>query len=326
MQNDLPPDPGRIIGIRMLFLKDSPPARGILIALLLAAWTSGAEVFHVATFNIENYLDTVEGTRGVKSAAARAKVRESILAARPDVLALQEMGGEGAMNELRDSLQAAGLSFPHVDHARGYDTNIFVAIFSRFPIVARRSHTNDSFLLDGRRFRTSRAFEAVDIQVNPGYRFTLIDVHLKSRRASTAADESDIRYEEARLLREFIDSELARDPNLNLAVAGDFNDVKSSRALKAVLGKGRLGLVDTRPAERNGDTGPNPEPRYAPRTINWTHYFGRDDSYSRIDYILVNHRMSREWLPDESFIPRVPNWGLASDHRPIVAGFATEAR
>ena len=296
-----------------------------LLFLLLGARVFGAETFRLASFNLENYLDVREGTRPIKSPEARAKVRESIMAGRPDVLVLQEMGTLNAMKELHDSLAAEGLSYPYIEHATGYDTNIFVAIFSRFPIVSRHSHTNDSFLLDGRRFRISRAFVAVEIQVNPRYRFTLIAAHLKSRRASAAADESDMRYEEARLLREMIDAELERNPNLNLVVAGDFNDVKNSRAIKTVTGKGQFSLIDTRPAERNGDNAPNLEPS-APRTITWTDYFGKEDTYSRIDYILVSHGMIREWLPEETFIPRVPSWGLASDHRPIVAGFAAEER
>jgi len=339
LQNQLPPvAPAKSLrprGVLGVFFGGMGPVRArrgarrlsfLAAALLLLLTAKGwaAETFRLATFNVENYLDFQEGTRPVKTAEERAKVRESILAAHPDVLALQEMGSLTAMKELHDALGSAGLSFPYLEHAAGYDTNIFVAIFSRFPIVARRSHTNDSFLLDGRRFRISRAFAAVDIQVNPYYKFTLIDVHLKSRRASVAADESDMRYEEARLLREMVDAELGRNPNLNLAVVGDFNDLRSSRPLKAVIGKGRFGLIDTRPAERNGDTAPNPEPHYAPRTITWTHYFGRDDSYTRIDYILLSHGMNREWLPEETFIPRVPNWGLASDHRPVVAGFVAQ--
>jgi endonuclease/exonuclease/phosphatase family metal-dependent hydrolase len=298
----------------------------VLLFLFFTPEAFGAEMFRIASFNLENYLDVREGTRPVKSPEARAKVRESILAVRPDVLALQEMGTASALQELHDSLAAAGLSYPFVDQARGSDTNIFVAILSRFPILSRQPRTNDSFLLDGRRFRTSRAFAEVEIQVTPRYRFTLINAHLKSKRASAAADESDLRYEEARLLREMIDAELQGDPNRNLAVVGDFNDVKNSRALKAVTGKGRLGLIDTRPAERNGDDAPNPEAPSAPRRVTWTEYFGREDSYSRIDYILVSRGMSREWLPEETYIPKIPNWGVASDHRPITAAFAAEDR
>jgi len=55
------------------------------------------------------------------------------------------------------------------------------------------------------------------------------------------------------------------------------------------------------------------------------HYFGVEDSYSRIDYILLSPVMSKSWVPAETYIPTVPNWGIGSDHRPIMAAFNTDA-
>jgi endonuclease/exonuclease/phosphatase family metal-dependent hydrolase len=43
--------------------------------------------------------------------------------------------------------------------------------------------------------------------------------------------------------------------------------------------------------------------------------------YSRIDYILLSKAMATHWLPGESYVLALPNWGVGSDHRPIVAGF-----
>jgi len=50
----------------------------------------------------------------------------------------------------------------------------------------------------------------------------------------------------------------------------------------------------------------------------------KGDTYSRIDYILTSHGMVREWLPAETYVLSSPNWGVASDHRPVVAGFVAE--
>ena len=194
-----------------------------------------AETFRVATYNVENYLDEPTQTRSVKSAEAKAKVRESIRALKPDVLALQEMGSTNALLELRDSLKAEGLDLPYWEHVAGFDTNIHVAILSKFPFTARRPHTDDSFLLSGRRFRVSRGFAEVDIQVNTNYSFTLIAAHLKSKRAVAQADEAELRLEEAKLLREKIDARLAANPNANLVVLGDFNDTKDSPPPKRSL-------------------------------------------------------------------------------------------
>src|SRR5262249_35214973 len=188
-------------------------------------------------------------------------------------------------------------------------------------ITARRPHTNDSFLLFGRRFRVSRGFADVDIQVNAHYAFTLMAAHLKSRRPVPEADEAELREQEAILLRERIDARLAADPNANLIVLGDLNDTKEAKSTRVVIGRGKRGLTDTRPAERNGDNRPNPNPRYEPRNITWTHYYGKEDSYSRIDYVLLSHGMAKEWSREDTYVLTLPNWGLASDHRPIVVGF-----
>jgi endonuclease/exonuclease/phosphatase family metal-dependent hydrolase len=292
----------------------------VLLTLLLCARFAGAETFRVATYNLESYLDQPTETRPAKLAAAKAKVRESILALKPDVLALQEMGRTNALLELRDSLKADGLDLPHWEHVSGFDTNIHVAILSKIPFTAHRPHTNESFLLSGRRFRVSRGFGEVDIQVNTNYTFTLIAAHLKSKRAVAQADEAEMRLEEARLLREMVDARLAANPSANFIVLGDFNDTKDSASTKAVIGRGKAKLVDTRPAERNGDNAPGREPR----NVAWTHYYAKEDSYSRIDYLLLSPGMAREWVADETYVLTLPNWGVGSDHRPIVATFEAE--
>lgn len=284
---------------------------------------SAAEKFRVAEYNVENYLDAPAGTRRAKSEAGKAKIRESILALKPDVLAMAEMGSTNALLELRDRLKAEGLNLPYWEWVEGYDTNIHVALLSRFPITARRPHTNDTYLLYGRRFQVSRGFLEVDLKVNDSYSFTLFAVHLKSKRVVPEGDEAEMREQEALLLREKIEARLAANPNLNLMVIGDCNDTKDTKTLRAILGRANAsnGLVDTRPAERNGDNTPSDNPRYDPRNIAWTHFFGKEDTYSRIDYILLSKGMAREWIADETYVLALPNWGVGSDHRPIAATF-----
>lgn len=250
------------------------PVRLGLVALLWLLQTAqaGAPIFRVATFNIENYLDAPSGTRPAKSPEAQAKVRESILALKPDVIALEEVGSSNVLLALQASLKAGGLDLPYWEQVTGHDTNIHVSVLSKFAIVARRPHTNETFLLQGRRLEVSRGFAELDIQVNPKYMFTLIAAHLKSRRPSGIADEEEWRYEEAVALRRIIDARLDDNPGQNLIVLGDFNDIKDSKPIRAIMGRGRTRLFDTRPAERNGD-----DPSHnAKRNISWTHYYDID--------------------------------------------------
>jgi endonuclease/exonuclease/phosphatase family metal-dependent hydrolase len=298
---------------------------GLVLSLLgPESLHAASALFRLATYNLDNYLDQQAGTRPLKAPEGKAKIRESLRAIKADVVALQEIGSTNALLELRASLKNEGLDYPHWELVAGWDTNIHVAVLSKFPFAARRPRTDDSFLLLGRRFRVSRGFAEVDIKVNDRYSFTLITAHLKSRRPVPEADEMELREHEAIILREKIDALLKARPNVNLVVLGDFNDTHDTKSTRALIGRGKTSLIDTRPAERNGDNQPNPNPRYEPRTVCWTHHYGKEDTFSRIDYILVSPGMAREWNKEETYIPTIANWGVASDHRPIVAGFFGE--
>src|SRR4051812_3559923 len=105
----------------------------LIMAALLPFVGTSAQTFRIATYNVENYLDVPTETRRVKSVESRANVVESILAMKPDVLALQEIGAAGALEELRGSLKTNGLDFLFSERVTGFDTNIHVALLSRFP-------------------------------------------------------------------------------------------------------------------------------------------------------------------------------------------------
>ncbi len=292
-----------------------------LLALLLASGAAAAETFTVASYNVENYLEAKSGTRDAKSPEAKAKIVSIISSMKPDVIGLQEMGSTNALLELRAALKAAGVEYPHWEHVRGHDTNIHVALLSRFPITGRRPHTADAYLLNGRRFRVSRGFLEADLRTPSGYSFTVFVAHLKSRRPVPEAAEAEMREQEALLLREKIDARMKAVPRANIVVIGDLNDVKDARSTRAVMGRGNAVLLDLRPAERNGDTVQPTNPRFDPAHITWTHFYGKEDTYSRIDYILVSKSMASEWSKEGTHVFATANWSLASDHRPIIAKF-----
>ena len=297
----------------------------ILLALAGLPGSHAGEIFHVAAYNVENYLDQPTAQRAhIKSDEAKAKIRESIRAVNPDVLALEEMGTTNALLELRDSLKKDGLDFPFWEHIQGFDTNIHIAVLSRLPIIARYPHTNDYFLLDGKRMQVKRGFIELEIQAATNFSFTLLTAHLKSQLTENGADEAEQRLGEAKILRGIIDAKLKSDPTAKIIVAGDLNDGKDSESTKEIIGRGKTRLLDTRPAERNGDTSPAEPPYHKPRNSAWTYFYGKTDTYTRIDFILLSPAMKRFWKEDETYIPAVPNWGIGSDHRPVVAGFSTE--
>ncbi len=302
--------------------------RGVVVLLVLAGCWAGmssaraASNFSVGSYNVENYLDADSGTRKAKSPEAKAKVREIIRALNVDVLALQEMGGTNALLELRASLRNEGVDYPHWQHVRGVDTNVHLAVLSRFPFGAKRHHTNDNFLLGGRHFQVSRGFAEVDIQVNPRYDFTLLVAHLKSKRPIPDADQAELREAEAVQLRKHIDVLFGANPNARIILAGDLNDTKDSRAVKTIRGsRGNRALIDARPAECNGDPVEAFRKGHAPMNITWTYFYDKEDTYSRIDYLLLSRAMAPTLVEKETYVLAVTGWGIASDHRPVRATF-----
>jgi endonuclease/exonuclease/phosphatase family metal-dependent hydrolase len=288
-----------------------------LVCWVLVSLRVTAGPLTVATYNLEFYVDEPTLGTAPKTPEARALVRESIRRVNPDVIALEEVGSFNAFKELVASLKAEKFDFPFTEYIQGADTNLHLAIMSKVPIIARRPHTNENFLFEGRRHHVLRGFAEIDVVASRNERVTLISAHLKSKRQSMEADQQGLREEEAALLRERIDDFFRREPNGNLIVLGDFNDDISSRTVRTILGKGRTKLFDPRPAERNGDSMPNPNSRYEPRRIFWTHYFAKEESYHRIDYIFVSPTLRGAVDESESYVLAIPNWGVASDHRPV---------
>ena len=217
-------------------------------AVILAGPLGNAQQpFRVATYNVDNFILEPIQNRPLKKPFAQAKIVESILAAKPDVIALQEMGKKTALIKLQAALKAKGLDLPHVEHLSAFDPAIHVAYLSRFPFKKITRHDNESFLLNGRRLHVSRGFAEVKIALGD-YSFSLITAHLKSKRKVSVADEAEMRLQEALRLRRIIDARLKANPEVNLAVLGDFNDYYNSKPLKALVGRGKSKLVDARPS------------------------------------------------------------------------------
>ncbi|MFP6902782.1 MAG: endonuclease/exonuclease/phosphatase family protein, partial [Verrucomicrobiia bacterium] len=180
-------------------------------------------------------------------------------------------------------------------------------------------------LLDRQRFQVSRGFGEVTIRVNANYKFTLLNAHLKSKRPVPRASQAAMRLNEARELRRIIEARLKADPNANLLVAGDLNDTHDQPPIRTLLGSKAPKLVDLRPFERNGDRAPHPQSaKFIPRRVAWTSFYWKEDSYSRFDYLIASPGMNRELRRAGTYVQAMADWGLASDHRPVVASFFAE--
>jgi endonuclease/exonuclease/phosphatase family metal-dependent hydrolase len=268
--------------------------------------------FSVMTYNVRRYCYDDRDRDGQRNdpkppAEVRALV-EVVTRARPDVLALQEMGSEPLLEEFRGKLRTAGLDYPYADYLPAPNTNVNLGVLSMFPIVGRKSVTNETYTIGETTLPVQRGFQALDLQVSTDYRFRLINVHLKSKVFSYHG-QTEMRRNEARLLNKHVRRFLADEPGLNLLVVGDFNDQRGSAALREVLGRE---LSDLRPRDQFGDY--------------WTHLWEDEETYSRIDYLLVNTNMLREVVEPKTRAVRDPACAGASDHRPLFGVFVARDR
>ena len=130
-----------------------------------------------------------------------------------------------------------------------------------------------------------------------------------------------MRLAEARALRRIVAEKLTANPKANVLVVGDMNDRPNAAPIRELIGRRKPRLVDLRPFERR-EQGLGA----GPRRVTWTSFFRTEDSFSRFDYILASGGMAREMDRRGTYVHAMAGWGLASDHRPVVARFMAEDR
>jgi hypothetical protein len=186
---------------------------------------------------------------------------------KPDVLALEEMGSTNALLELRAALKNATASISPSGNTSPASTQhprrrVEQISHRRAPSAHQRELSPRRSPLPGQ----PRLCRGGNSGVAPGFTFTLIAAHLKSRRPSPDADEAEQRWQEAKILR----ASWTRTPpgrsrtptSSSLAISMTCKIPTPPAKSSAAAG---FKLTDTRPAERNGDTAPNPVPVFEPR-------------------------------------------------------------
>jgi endonuclease/exonuclease/phosphatase family metal-dependent hydrolase len=266
--------------------------------------------YSVMSYNLQHYsLEDRDGDgqrNDPKPLAERQVIAEIIDRADPDILIVQEIGRPTIFEEFRTALEQTGIEYPHVEYLRHgrYENNM--ALLSRLPIVARNSHTNDSYSIGEVVLRVARGIINVDIDIGNGHRLKVMAAHLKSK-AYHPLGQTEMRRNEARILRQHIAAALKQDPECRLLVAGDLNDHPISAALRDIIELAEGPLIDLRPLDQS-------------RTA-WTHFSADYDIYSRIDYLLASPKLADEAVPSKCGLIDAATALQASDHRPLIAVF-----
>jgi len=287
--------------------------RSTLLALALlgcCVWAArAADEFSLMTYNIMrfSYEDRdKDGQRDNFKPEDQIDALLSILKKnQPDVLAVQEIGDQASFGIFTQRMASAGMTYPYHEYMMMPEATIGMAVLSRFPIIARRPITNETYRIGSETLPIQRGFLNVDIQVNPTYRFRLLVAHLKSKLYHPLG-QTEMRRNEARLLNKNVRRMINRAPDMNLVVVGDMNDNITSAPLRELIGNPRY-LYDLRPLDPVGDL--------------WTHFWAYQESYERLDYILVSRGMLHEVVKEQCRVVRDPLNFKASDHRPVIAVF-----
>ncbi len=282
------------------------------IWLLLVA-SAMAERLTFATYNLENYVATdrmVDGSYRKdypKPEEEKTALRAVIKSLKADLIVFQEMGPLPYLKELQRDLAQDGCDYPHAELLEAEDAHRHIAVLSKRVFTLVKKHTDLSFGYFGKTEQVKRGLLEVRIQVGSS-ELTVFAVHLKSRFTDRSDDPmSGIRRAgEAEVVRSRILALFPETDSARFVILGDFNDTSRSRPIAAMSRKGKTTISSVLPAaDSRGEV--------------WTHFYQKEESYSRVDYILVSPGLKDAVIDARASIADGPETLVASDHRPVVA-------
>lgn len=282
----------------------------------------------VATYNLCRYRDdnrfSEKGKflyKYPKPEKEKAALMRTVLEVRPDVLAVQEIGGNAWLDEFADALGRAGLPFPYRALLEGRDKYNRIAVLSRVPFSKTVKIAAPAKL--------TRGLLGVVIPLAGGESLYVYNVHLKSKVSSDPDDPESTRRRsrEARFVRRLIDfrvedekkaekipssvrfrvpASLKKNPPKYFVLVGDFNDVPGSAPLSAFEA---LSFARALPA-RDGNGGAN------------TFFNPYRGYFFTFDRIFVSPAVFRTaYVQESAKIADFPWARAASDHSLVYADF-----
>lgn len=294
--------------------------------LRFGVWTLGicaalaAQALTVGAYNVENYTVADRMVDGVyrqaypKPESEKKALRESIAGFAPDILAIEEMGGPPFLAELQADLKAAGLDYPHAVVLEAADPDRHVALLAKLPFKDVRRHTQVPFKYFGQPDVVKRGVLEVTFATTEGD-LTVFVIHLKSRRTERPDDpEGALQRElEAEAVRDLVFARFPDPAQAKFIVCGDWNDTRNSKPIRSLVKRGDTPLGEILRA-------------YDSRGETWTHFYRRDDSYSRIDYLLVSPGL-KPFVANKGNAKIHDGAGVreASDHRPVYVQLKLDA-
>ncbi|GEM_PF-264991 len=287
-----------------------------IFLLLSFVFSSSAKEISVMTYNLCNYFTVEDGIKP-KADDSKKALMEMIKGSNPDILFVVELGGEKSLEDLTVNLKAAGCKdYVFAEEMTGDDESRHIGLISKFKPVIVEKKDNLFYKIkpkdrqDGfpEKVFVQRGFLHAVFEFENGYRLHILGAHLKSRLPHPRYIQTDMRRYEARLLRYQVNDILEKEPDANILVVGDFNDVYSSDPMQTLRAHEKpleKRLFDLRPVDSKG--------------LPWTHWWHGEDVYGRIDYALASTALLPEINFDKTKVVHMPEyWMFASDHRPVL--------
>jgi endonuclease/exonuclease/phosphatase family metal-dependent hydrolase len=274
---------------------------------------AGAETLTIATYNVENYVPANRMTEAgyrrdyPKPEVEKQALRAVIRGLNADVLILQEMGPRPYLDELQRDLRTVGIDYPLAELALAADPDRHIAILSRRPLHGVKTHNPIEFSYFGMKETVKRGLLEATLST-PAGEITLFAVHLKSRYTDRPDDPGSAirRGGEATAIRDVVLRRFPVSSNARFLILGDCNDVKTSRAMAYLQKRGKTEIALVLPAADSRDE-------------VWTHFYRREDSYSRVDFMLVSAGLLPLVQDRKAHIYDGAGVSAASDHRPVFA-------
>ncbi|OGV44368.1 MAG: hypothetical protein A2X48_08730 [Lentisphaerae bacterium GWF2_49_21] len=294
----------------------------VLLVWFSFIFLSSAKEISVMAYNVHNYF-VVPETEKPKGDDSKKALMGMIKNSNPDILFVVELGGEKSLADLMENLKKAGCKdYVFSDEMTGEDESRHIGLISKFRPVKVEKKENLYYKIkpkdrqDGypEKVFVQRGFLHAVFEFENNYRLHVVGAHLKSRLPHPRYIQTDMRRYEARLLRYLVNQIQENEPEANILVVGDFNDVYSSDpmiTLRAPEKSPENRLYDLRPVDRNG--------------MAWTHWWHSEDIYGRIDYAMASSSLLPEIKFEKTQVVHLPEyWMFASDHRPVLVTISTE--
>lgn len=267
----------------------------------------------IMTYNAENFYRTKSG-KMLKNEQGVQALADVVLKEEPDVIALQEVGDKGLLNEFNKKYLKGAYPNVIIFDIPQLNGGIKVAILSKkdIRVVDSKSHWKAVCSEKGNQQCYHRDYLQATFETPTGYKFTVYNGHFKSM-VGGEKQTMPKRMAEASGAAKILRAHLKQNPKANIIVAGDLNTIHDSQYGKPVLD--RLSLADDDDPTNDFSEVMLKDKRDSPTYRGDGHYEPK-----KLDYMYLSPNMVGQLVKTyvSGKFTDAP-WTKASDHHPLVS-------